>query len=197
MDMPVRTLSNPHVDTDEIAQGLNAKALRDLPEDAPVPEIKRSPLYIVLDNVYDTYNIGGLFRLSDALAVSRLCLCGSSETPPNSRIKKASIGTYKVVPWTYYPTTLVAVEALRSEVPDIQIVAVELAEGSVPYTSFRYTAPTALVLGSETYGVSPEVLSVCDGIVDIPMHGFNISLNVIVSGAIVAYHAQSQLDFPA
>lgn len=184
-------------DSDAPAQALNAKALRDLPEDAPLPLLPRRPLYIILDNVYDTYNIGGIFRLSDALAISKLYLCGSSETPPNARIKKASIGTYKVVPWEYHATTVEAIEALRRDVPDVQIIAVEQSQTSVAYMDYQYTAPLALVLGNETYGVSPEVLDACDAVVDIPMAGYNVSLNVIVSGAIVAYHAQAQLDFTA
>lgn len=173
----------------------NAKELRDLPEDdgsaesSGVAAIPRSPLYLILDNVYDTYNIGGLFRLADALAISRLFLCGVSETPPNPRIKKASIGTYKVVPWEYCATTLEAIQKLRADVPDIQIVSIELTDNSLPYTKYPYRLPLALVVGSETHGVSSDVLKASDAVVDLPMHGYNISLNVIVSAAVVAYHS--------
>ena len=81
---------------------LNAKELRELQEEKlneDIHDIVRRPLYLILENIYDTYNIGGLFRLADALAVEKMYLCGQMEIPPNSRIKKASIGTYKVVPW--------------------------------------------------------------------------------------------------
>lgn len=169
----------------------NAKQLRDMPDEIELSDIKRYPIYIVLDNVYDTYNIGGLFRLSDALAASGLLLCGISETPPNSRIKKASIGTYKVVPWTYHETTIGAIEHLRATVPGIQVVSVELADTSVPYTEFDFQSPVALVVGNETHGVSSEVLNLSDGIVDLPMKGYNISLNVIVSAAVVGFHVSS------
>ncbi len=179
---------------------MNAKELRDLPENEdqkinePKPDISRSPMYLILDNVYDTYNIGGLFRLADALAVRKIFLCGQSETPPNHRIKKASIGTYKVVPWEYCNTTLEAIEKLRNDVPDVQVVSVELSDNSVPYDEFGYKAPCAIVVGNETHGISPEVINASDGVVDLPMHGYNISLNVIVSGAIVAYHAHSAIQ---
>ena len=173
---------------------MNAKELRDLPEARSKKDrvLKRSGLYLVLDNVYDTYNIGGLFRLADALAMKELLICGNSETPPNHRIKKASIGTYKVVPWKYHETTLGAIEKLRRDVPDIQIVALELSDKSIPYNDFSYASPLALVVGHETDGIPEDVLKACDAVVDIPMLGYNISLNVIVSAAIVAYHA---LDF--
>jgi tRNA G18 (ribose-2'-O)-methylase SpoU len=169
----------------------DAKQLRDLSEETTekLPDIKRTPLYLILDSVYDTYNIGGLFRLADALAISKLYVCGESETPPNSRIKKASIGTYKVVPWTYCKTATEAIAMLRSEVPDINVVSIELAEDSIPYTDYSYSLPLALVVGNETHGVSAEALAASDAIVKLPMHGYNISLNVIVSAAVVAYHA--------
>lgn len=171
----------------------NAKELRDMPEQPDVNDIPRSPMYIILDGVYDTYNIGGLFRLSDALAVRKLYICGDSETPPNHRIKKASIGTYKVVPWEYKETAVEAIKELRKAEPDLQVISVELDDRAVPYTDIDYTAPVAIVVGNETSGVTQEAMDESDYIAQLPMHGYNISLNVIVSAAIVSYHAHSYL----
>jgi tRNA G18 (ribose-2'-O)-methylase SpoU len=168
---------------------LNAQQLRDLEdENVDISHIKRSPVYLILDNIYDTYNIGGLFRLSDGLALQKIILCGMSETPPNHRIKKASIGTYKVVPWEYFEKTTDAIAHLRKEVPGIKIIAIEQSENSIPYTELSPSLPFALLVGNETSGVSPEVLKEVDSVVEIPMFGINKSLNVIVSAAIVAYN---------
>lgn len=177
---------------------LNAKQLRDVDEnDVAVAEklktLKRRPMYFILENIYDTYNIGGLFRLADALAIEKIYICGESEIPPNSKIKKASIGTYKVVPWEYCKSASEAIADLRSKCKDqsakIKIIAVEQASNSVPYTKADYSSPVALVLGNETYGVTEETLKLADTIVEIPMWGINKSLNVIVSAAIVSYWA--------
>lgn len=177
---------------------LNAKELRDVDEtDIAVAEklktLKRRPMYFILENIYDTYNIGGLFRLADALAIEKIYICGESEIPPNPKIKKASIGTYKVVPWEYKKTAGEAIADLRSKFKDqiskIKIIAVEQAKNSIPYTKADYTEPVALILGNETYGVTPETLKLVDKVVEIPMFGINKSLNVIVSGAIVSYWA--------
>jgi tRNA G18 (ribose-2'-O)-methylase SpoU len=176
---------------------LDAKALRDLDENEEKPQIPRHPVYFILDNIYDTYNIGGLFRLADGLAIEKLYICGDSETPPNHRIKKASIGTYKIVPWEYFKTTQEAIAVIRKEVPNIHIAAIEQDERSVPYQTFDYKAPLALVVGNETSGSKKEVLDLCDSILEIPMFGINISLNVIISAAIVSYHAYDQLDILA
>lgn len=96
---------------------LNAQQLRDLEEQkvkGELREIKCNPIYFILENIYDTYNIGGLFRLADALAIEKMYLCGDTEIPPNSRIKKASIGTYKVVDWEYKKTVEEVINELRS-----------------------------------------------------------------------------------
>ena len=56
---------------------LNAKELRDRkPTLEELAGIKRRPLYVVLDNVLDTYNIGGLFRLADAVGAQEVIICG-------------------------------------------------------------------------------------------------------------------------
>lgn len=167
---------------------LAAKALRNI---KPTPEefakIKKNPIYIILDNVLDTYNIGAIFRLADAVGASKIFICGESEIPPHTRIKKASINTTEWVNWEYSETPVKAIEKLRKEVPNIQIVSVELDKRSVPYDSAEYKFPVALVVGHETTGVSEEVLKMSDMIVELPMYGVNISLNVMVSLGIVLY----------
>ena len=176
---------------------LNAKALRVLDQEAALPHISHKPVFFILDNIYDTYNIGGIFRLADALAAEKLYICGASETPPNHKIKKASIGTFKIVSWEYAPTTQEAITKLRAEHPDVQIAAIEQHPRSVPFQTHIYNVPIAFVLGNETSGISPEVLALCDHILEIPLYGINISLNVIVAAAIVSYHAYNQLGFLA
>jgi tRNA G18 (ribose-2'-O)-methylase SpoU len=189
---------------------LNAKQLRNVKEEDIVEKlksIKRRPLYFILENIYDTYNVGGLFRLADALAIEKMYLVGDTETPPNSRIKKASIGTYKIVPWEYKKTAGEVIEELKnidslihgyivedkktmkqSNNETMKIIAVEQHTNSIPYQKADYSFPIALIFGNESYGITPETLKLCDRIVEIPMWGINKSLNVIVSAAIVSYY---------
>lgn len=176
---------------------LNAQQLRTASEaEAGEATLKdRNPLYLILENVYDTYNIGGLFRLADGLNVEKMYLCGQMEKPPHTRIEKASIGTYKIVPWAYFPTVAEAIEDIRKSASNVTVVAVEQDERSVPYTKIQYTAPTALIVGNETYGVLPETLKLATHIAEIPMWGINKSLNVIVSAAVVGYHVSQALCF--
>lgn len=177
---------------------LNADQLRKLDADQVIAPAKRFPLYFILDDVWDTYNIGGIFRLADALAVEKIFICGQSEIPPNHKIAKASVGTYKIVPWEYRSTTVEAIEQLRTQYAgntesNLKIVSIEQAESSIPYTKYDYSFPLALIVGNETHGVCAEALAASDAIVELPMHGVNKSLNVIVSAAIVGFHVYNKL----
>jgi len=147
----------------------------------------RQEIYIVLDNVLDTYNIGSIFRLADAVGVKKIFLCAGSETPPNHKIKKASVGTWQWVEWEYFAYTMSAISNLKSQIPNIKIVAIELDKRSVPYDSFEYKLPIVLVVGHESDGISKEVLDMCDEIVQLPQLGINKSLNVMVTLGIVLY----------
>jgi len=172
---------------------LNAQELRTTPVDAEeAGKIKKNPITIICDNVLDTYNVGAIFRLADAVAAEKVYLCGATETPPNSKIKKASINTWQWVEWEYCSTALEAVEQLRGQKTEngkqkIQIVAVEQDGRSVPFYKVEYQFPLAIVVGNETHGVSKEMLDIADTIVELPMWGVNRSLNVMVSCGIVLY----------
>ena len=173
---------------------LNAKELRKGTGYSGQVTVKKQEIYIVLDNVLDTYNIGSIFRLADAVSAKKVYLCGGSETPPNHRIKKASINTTEWVEWEYAESALQAIRNLQFTIYNLQIVAIEQSEQalqvnrkSVQYDKFNYTLPICLVVGHESDGVSKEVLDMADAIVEIPMFGVNKSLNVMVSLGIVLY----------
>src|SRR5688572_12739026 len=167
---------------------LDAKALRlSTGEEIPKKHLKKNPVYIIVDNVLDTYNIGAIFRLADAVAVQKVFLCGETETPPNHRIKKASINTTEWVDWEYQPSALTAIEKLRREIPGIQIVSVEQNDKSVPYDEVPYSFPVAIIVGHETTGVTQEAMDASDYIAEMPMWGINISMNVMVSLGIALY----------
>ena len=174
---------------------LGAKELRTTSStDEQKKLLKKNPIYIICDNILDTYNTGSIFRLSDAVAVQKVYLCGITETPPNTRIKKASINTTEWVEWEYCKTTVEAIEKLRKEVPGIQIVLVEQDKRSVPFDKANYTFPLALIVSNETSGAGKDVLDAADCIVEMPMFGVNKSLNVMVSLGIVLYQIVQKLS---
>src|SRR3989344_8710932 len=99
---------------------LNAAELRTTePTEAQIQAIKKRPLYIILDNVLDTYNVGSIFRLADAVAAEKIYLCGETLAPPNPRIKKASIDTWKWVEWEYCASAALAISKLKDQISKI------------------------------------------------------------------------------
>ncbi len=167
---------------------LNASELRTTePTEKQIKSIKKRPIYIVLDNVLDTYNVGSIFRLADAVAAEKIYLCEETLTPPNPRIKKASISTWKWVQWQYAPTALAAIAEVKSQKSKVKIICVEQDTRSKPFNKVEYELPLAIVVGNESNGVSKEVLDMADIIVELPMFGVNKSLNVMVSLGIVLY----------
>lgn len=182
---------------------LGAKDLRTTKGDPEIiKNLKKNPIYIILDNVLDTYNVGAIFRLADAASAQKVILCGATETPPHTRIKKASINTTEWVSWSYAPTAVEALQELKSlhsassgqEISNLKIVAIEQSSKSVPYDKYDYQFPLALVVGHESDGISKEVLEMADVIVEIPMFGVNKSLNVMVSLGIVLYEAIGKMQ---
>lgn len=169
-------------------QRMNSKQLRKIkPINGEDKQIKRNPIFFVLDNVLDTYNIGSVFRLGDAIAVEKIYICGESEYPPSSRIHKAAVGTEEWVAWEKKDTALEVVKELKEK--GIYTIAIEQDNRSIPFTllSTKINLPIALVVGHETHGVSKEVLDEVDLIVELPMFGINKSINVWGSLAIISY----------
>ncbi len=174
----------------------NAGQLRHEPvNEEEKSKLKKNPIYIICDNILDTYNTGSIFRLADAVAATKVYLCGVTETPPNTRIKKASINTTEWVDWEYCTTTKEAIEKVRQEVLGVQVVVIEQDEKSVPFDKAMYQTPVAFVACNESTGATPDVLEAADLIVEMPMFGVNVSLNVMVSLGIVLYMAVSKLEF--
>jgi 23S rRNA (guanosine2251-2'-O)-methyltransferase len=167
---------------------LNSKVLRKLkPEEEEVKKIIRNPIYLILDRVLDTYNIGSLFRLADAIAAEKLYICGEADYPPSTRIHKSAVGTEEWVPWEKRETAEEVVIELKQK--GIQIVSVEQDSRSISYKDLKPNFPIAIVCGHESDGVSKEVLDLSDIIVELPQLGINRSFNVWGSTAVIAYKA--------
>jgi len=167
---------------------MNAAELRkSKPAKGEIFKIKRTPIYLVLDRIIDTYNIGSLFRLADAIAAEKVFLCGKMEYPPSSRIHKAAIGTEEWVPWEKAGSILKVIKKLKKK--GIQIIAVEQHPKSISYKRLplKVKFPCAIVVGSETGGMLKTILKEADVIVELPMLGVNKSFNVWGSAAVVAY----------
>src|SRR6185369_12024537 len=112
---------------------LGARDLRHTkPAEGDLKDYKKNPIYLILDNVIDTYNIGSLFRLADAIGATKLFICGETEYPPSSRIHKAAVGTEEWVDWEKVNKTSEIIKKLKSE--GVQIVAVEQDSRAISFS---------------------------------------------------------------
>ena len=75
-----------------------------------------------------------------------------------------------------------------------QLIAAHLSDQAVDYREVDYTLPTALMVGTELFGVSAAALAEADRQIVIPMKGMTRSLNVSVACAIVLYEAHRQRE---
>lgn len=149
------------------------------------PTIPRQPVQIVLDNLRSAYNVGSIFRTSDAGAVEHIHLCGMSAHPPHKKLEKTALGAFEYVPWTYHERTKDVLDALGDQ--GIHRVAVEVTDEASSLMDYPFPKPVALVFGNEVTGINQKVLNRCDGVARIPMHGYKNSMNVATAFGVVLY----------
>ena len=136
---------------------------------------------LVLDRVRSPYNVGAIFRSAEAFGISRIILVEGTASPEHVRAQRTSRGTTEVVPWEFMPEAEV-VSFLKSYDSE-SVIALEL--GGTSINEFAFPDRGVAVLGSEEFGISPEILSCCGSRVSIPMGGSKGSLNVSVAAGIL------------
>ena len=155
---------------------------------------RKLPLIVVLDNVRSQHNVGAVFRTADAFAIEGLCLCGITCCPPNAELHKTALGAEQTVAYTYYEHTTDAIRLLKER--GLKVYAVEIAHNALTMEqaiTLPHEQGVALVLGHEVFGVSEEVIALCDGCIELPQYGTKHSLNVSVTAGIVMYEWATRL----
>lgn len=148
----------------------------------------KQPIVVVLDHVRSLYNVGSVFRSSDAFRIEGVVLCGITARPPHPEIHKTALGAEESVSWKYFERTEDAVAWLKEQ--GYTVLAIEQCEGSTMLQDFERKAGRkyAVVLGNEVKGVQQQVVDMCDGCLEIPQYGTKHSLNVSVTAGIVLWH---------
>lgn len=153
-----------------------------------VLEARQPDLTVLMERVHKHHNFSAILRNCDAVGVMEAHAVLPAGEPEIHR--GVSAGAARWVPVITHPDTESAVEVLRAR--GFRVLAAHLSDGAVDYRAVDYTLPTALMMGSELYGVSREGLEAADGHVVIPMRGFVQSLNVSVATALLLFEAHRQ-----
>ncbi len=153
--------------------------------------MSQTPLYVILDNIRSTHNVGAMLRTADGAGASKVYLCGCTPLPVDRfgrkrrDIAKTALGAEDMIPWEQADDVATLIEKLK--VDGVRVVAVEQCGWSVRYDTLRLDRPTALVFGEEVHGLSDAVLKACTVVAEIPMYGKKESLNVSVAAGVVLY----------
>jgi 23S rRNA (guanosine2251-2'-O)-methyltransferase len=158
-------------------------------------ESGQTPLLLILDRITDVRNFGAIARNAECLGVHAIVIPSRGSAQVNGDALKTSAGALNLVPVCREPNLKDTIRYLQDS--GIQIVAcTEKAEQGVQEGKVDFTGPTAILMGSEEDGISPEYLKKADAQVKIPLVGQIGSLNVSVATGIVLYEAMRQRLMP-
>jgi 23S rRNA (guanosine2251-2'-O)-methyltransferase len=144
-------------------------------------------IIVVLENIRSAYNVGSVFRTSDAFLIEAIYIIGYSAKPPHKEIKKTALGAEETVLWKYFKTTKEAIEELKNE--QYKVYAVEQAKDSykLQTVSFKQEEKIAVIFGNEVTGVEQTTIDNCDGCIEIPQLGMKHSLNIATAAGVVLW----------
>jgi TrmH family RNA methyltransferase len=145
-------------------------------------------LFIVLEAVEKPGNLGAVLRTADAAGVSGVIVCDNRTDLYNPNVVRSSLGTLFTVP-VAVTDSLTAIRFLQQN--NTQIYCTYLG-ASVPYDTVDYCKASAIVMGTESTGLSDIWVQAAARNIIIPMSGQIDSMNVSVSAAIVTFEAIRQ-----
>lgn len=136
---------------------------------------------LILDRIRSPYNVGAVFRSADSFGIKQIILIEGTASPEHPHARRTSRGCIDTVSWSYMTEDQV-VDFLKGYDSN-QIIALEL--GGEDINTYEFPKRGVAVLGSEEFGVSPEILKRCGSRVTIRMGGTKGSLNVSVAAGIL------------
>ncbi len=158
-------------------------------------QIKKLPVYVLLNSIRSSYNVGSIFRTSDGVMIEKLFLCGYTPTPNKKEVLKTALGSQDSVKWEYIKDPKEVIIKLKKS--GIKICALEMTNKSFPYYEIKKTDfPLCMIVGNEITGVSQDLIDLCDFSIEIPQFGIKQSLNVAVAYGIAVFDLRRILDHP-
>jgi len=149
-------------------------------------KVNRMPVYVVLNSIRSSYNVGSIFRSSDGAMIKKLYLCGYTPHPPKKEILKTALGSQNSVDWEYIENAMDIISNLKSK--GIKIIALEQTDSNIPYYKIQENEfPICIVVGNEVTGVDQKLIDLCDAAIEIPQYGIKQSLNVAVAYGISVF----------
>lgn len=168
-------------------QALRGSLQRQSSEIAPNSDLQ--PLYLICDRIQDAHNFGAILRCCDAMNVTGVVIGERSQAAVSPHVVRASAGAVNHVAVYRVPLLTEAVDGLSQRG---FTVAAATEKTSQSLWSQNLRIPTALIIGSEAFGVAQELLDRCSLPLTIPMLGQISSLNAAVAAGIILYEIRRQ-----
>ena len=149
----------------------------------------KNPLVLVLDRITDVRNFGAIARTAECAGVDTILIPEQNTAAINADAIKTSAGALHKVTVCRTWNLKLALQFMKES--GIQLIGCTEKTQDDMYKP-NYTTPTAIIIGSEEDGVSPEFLKMCDARAKIPMNGKIASLNVSVATGVILYEAIRQ-----
>jgi 23S rRNA (guanosine2251-2'-O)-methyltransferase len=150
-----------------------------------------TPLLLMLDRITDIRNFGAIARTAECAGVHGIVIPSKEAAQVGSDSMRTSAGALHHIPVSRERNLKQTVKYLQES--GLQVIGcTEKAEKSIYEVDFN--TPTAIVMGSEEDGISPEVMQAVDFLAKIPMLGKVGSLNVSVATGVVLFEVQRQRE---
>jgi len=140
---------------------------------------------LMLDEISSTQNIGSIARSAAAIGIDSYLLPIHGPHPYSRRALRVSMGHVSMLKVHQYESITDTIQTLKSH--GYRIYGAEVSENSTPLASVKVSSKWVLLMGHEGYGLSQEVMNLCDEIVTIEMMDGVKSFNVAVAGSIMMY----------
>jgi TrmH family RNA methyltransferase len=174
-------------------------AVAEMPAEAERIPIHDKLLLVLLDRCSNPGNLGSVIRSCDALGADGLIMTGHSVDPYDPAVISASTGSLFALPTlclTSQEHINTYVESLRQQLPGLQIIGSSAQASTVLY-DYDLKAPSLVLIGNETLGLSAYLEGLCDHLLTIPMvqKRFASSLNMACATTTILYEIQRQRQY--
>ncbi len=151
--------------------------------------LKLPTLGLVLDRIQDPGNLGTIIRSAVAASVDGLWLSEDSVELDNPKVLRASAGAWFHLSKQSHPDLKQLIQDYQTQ--GVQIIATQM-NAPKTYWEVDFLQPSLILLGNEGAGLSPDLASLADETVRIPIASGVESLNVAIAAALLLYEAQRQ-----
>ena len=158
------------------------------PDQVDLDALESLRLLLVLDGIADAGNVGTILRSASAVGLTHVVLSGHGADPYSGKVVRAGMGAH------------FRLKILQNQWPELlphlaeysQIVGTVPRGGQTIY-EIDWSKQTALLVGSEAHGLSPDAREAATGFAHIPMAPGVESLNAAVVASIALFHAQREI----